>query len=138
MWSRLGAAHRSGSLYLALSGASAVGAASFYALSQRDAETRRKLERDFDVLLAAERVKARTEEADRASRLRDAPVLWKGVVLQHDPRLQGHAMLRGSLPGSTVEVLEESVGADQRYLTVRNSATGAMGFLPIAWVRRDA
>jgi len=46
-------------------------------------------------------------------------------------------MLRGALPGANVEILEESVGADSRYLTARD-ATGALGLLPTDWVQRSS
>ena len=123
-------------MYLALSGASALGAAGLYLVSQQEAEERRRLEADFDVRLAAERLKANDETAEKSRRLRDAPVLWRGVLTQHDPRLVGHLMLRGSRPGAAVDVLEESQGADERYLTVRDRQTGALGLHPIDWVER--
>ena len=94
------------------------------------------MEDHFDAMLAAEREKAREEVSATAKRLAGAPVLWEATVLQHDPSLQGHVMLRGSKPGATVEVLEESVGAGERYHRVRDRATGSLGLLPSDWVRR--
>ena len=64
-------------------------------------------------------------------------VLWRAVVTQHDPSLQGHKMLRGSKPGAGIDVLEESVGDGGKYLMVRDRESGAMGFILDRWVRRD-
>jgi hypothetical protein len=142
MWgrasSRIAAAHRSGNLYAVLSGASAVGAGSLYVMTLREAEDRRRLEADFDAVLAAQRIKAREEVDARAERLRNAPVLWDGVVLQYDASLQGHAMLRGARAGAAVEVLEEAVGDKKKYLTARDKVTGSLGMLPMEWVRPAA
>ena len=123
-------------MYLALSGISAVSAMAFYASSERDVYERRKLQQEFDAMLEAERVKARAHTAAENERLKGAPSLWNGTLTAHDSSLQGHLMLRNARSGSSVEVLEENVGADQQYLTVRD-ATGAVGLYPIKWVRRE-
>ena len=130
-------ASQSGSMYLALSGASALGAASLYIVSQQEVEERRRLEAAFDVRLATERIKARDESAEISRRLQDAPVLWRGVLTQHDARLSGHLMLRGSRTGAAVDVLEEAQGSDERYLTVRDRQTGALGLHLAHWVKRE-
>ena len=141
MWGlrmRIIQAHRSGNLYLGLSAASAVGAAGFYVLSENELRTRRRLEADFDSLLAVERVKARDESAANVERLKSAPVLWSGTVTNFDQRLQGHAMLRNSKIGSTVDVLEEQAGSHGRYLQVRNRGSGEVGLVLETWVKREA
>ena len=134
---RLAEAHRSGNLYLALSGASALGAAGLYLSSQQEVDQRRRLEAQFELDLASERVKADVEAAAKERRLEHAPVLWRGLVTQNDARLSGPVMLRGARPGAGVDILEEAVGADARYLTVRDRDSGAMGMLPTSWVRRE-
>ena len=133
----LGAAHRSGNVYAVLSGASALCAAGLYLSSQRELEARREREAQFDAMLAAERIRASDEVAARTARLQDAPVLWRAVVTQYDPTLQGHRMLRGSRPGAGVDVLEENVGDGGKYLMVRDRETGAMGFILDRWVRSE-
>ena len=135
---RLANAHRSGSLYLGLSAASAAGAAIFYLLSENELRTRRRLEADFDSMLAAERHKAREESAANVARLKSAPVLWTGTVTNFDQRLQGHAMLRNSKIGSRVDVLEEQAGSHGRYLQVRNKSSGEVGLVLESWVKREA
>ena len=133
---RLQSAHRSGNLYLGLSGLSAFSAGALYLATEREAAQRRDLERYFEQVLAAERVKARTELAERDAALRGAPILWSGVLTQADTRLQGYAMLRGSPVGATVDILEENVGQDNKYHTVRDNKTGSTGLHLATWVRK--
>ena len=135
---RIAAAHHSGNIYLALSGASALVSGGLYISAQRELQERRQLEAQFDALLAGERTKARNEVAERNERLRDAPVLWRAVVTQHDPSLVGHKMLRGSLPGAGVDVLEQQVGDQGKYLMVRDRSTGALGMILDRWVTAES
>ena len=99
---------------------------------------RQSLEDQFDAMLQAERLKSREAQSTRDARLRNMPVLWRGVVTMHDHRLQGPVMLRGSHVGATVEVLEERQGAGERYLTARDVDSGSTGLILESWVRRDA
>ena len=47
-------------------------------------------------------------------------------------------MLSGAKLGLVVDVLEEDVGADKGYHTVRDRSTGRSGFYPKAWVERKS
>ena len=62
------------------------------------------------------------------------PPLWKAVLTNADARLQGHVMLRNVRIGTPVEVLEERQGPGERYLTLRDVQTGAVGLYPTDWV----
>ena len=126
-----------GNIFLLGAGMSGLGALGFWVSSQRELAERRQLELQFDAMLAAERVKARADEAATAERLRNAPVLWRGVVTMSDSRLQGHKMLRGSSVGAGVDVLEQSTGDHGKYLTVRDRQTGQSGLILESWVRPE-
>lgn len=130
--------HRSGRLYLYCMGASAVGAGLLYAEQERELRMRRQLHQEFDVMLGKARVQAQAELESEHSRLKEMPSLWTGVLTSADHRLQGHKMLRGCRVGQTVDVLEEGVGADARYLTVVDRSSGASGMYPSDWVEKQA
>ena len=85
-------------------------------------------------LLQAETLKAQHGREETELRLRDAPTLWNGVLTASDGRLRGPAMLPRARRGAHVDVLEEGVGADQSYLTVRDRDTGLLGWYPRRWV----
>ena len=70
--------------------------------------------------------------------LMQAPALWSGTLTNADRRLQGHVMLRNVKIGAAVEVLEDNQGPGERYLTLRDVQTGAVGWYPKDWVSEDA
>ena len=141
MWRRLAsgvrASHASGSLYLRLGAASAVGAAVLYASAELEASQRRELQREFAAMLDSERVKANTAAAEAARGLRGLPTMWAGVITETYPGgLSGPKMLPGAREGLAVEVLVEDVGDEGKYLSVRDPATGYTGMYLGRWVRR--
>ena len=62
--------------------------------------------------------------------------LWTAVCTTAHHSLQGHVMLRNVRPGARVEVLEENVGAGERYHTVRDSVNGTVGLYPSDWLKK--
>ena len=71
----------------------------------------------------------------KADAMKDMPALWTAVCTTAHHSLQGHVMLRHVKPGARVEVLEENVGAGERYHTVRD-AVGAVGLYPSDWLKK--
>ena len=136
MWSRLAAAHTSGSLYLGLSAASAASAGALYLIQSQEAEDRRRVDHELVRMPVEAKRKATAKTEETLARLRAAPVLWDGIVTRCDPSLVGHAMLTGSKPGSAVEVLEERTVGEGSYYTVRDVETGKVGLHPASWVER--
>ena len=134
---RVRSSHHSGNLYLAGMVGSAAGAAGMYWATERDRQRREDLMKEFDSRLAAARVQAREDTESRKAALQDKPTLWTGKLTAVDHRLQGHLMLRGCRIGQEVDVLEEGVGQEGRYLTVIDRNTGAFGMHLIEWVERQ-
>ena len=134
---RVRSSHRTGSLYLVGMGASAAGACFLYLAAERDARQREGLMREFDTMLATARVQAREDTESKKKELEGMQTLWTGTLTAVDHRLQGHLMLRGCRVGQQVDVLEEGVGQDGRYLTVMDRSTGAFGLHLIEWVERQ-
>ena len=71
MLNALRAGHRSGRLYLGLSAASAVGAAGFAFSTYREQKQNEQLQKEFDVLIAKERVEATRQQAAKTEQMRD-------------------------------------------------------------------
>ena len=104
-----------------------------------DASTKRTLEAELDTRLHEDARKARADQYTREENMREAVSLYAGVLTKQYPGLNGPLMLNGARLGAEVDVLEEDVGADGSYLTVRDKLTGRSGFYPKAWVaRKDA
>lgn len=128
--------HHSGNLYLVGMAGSAAGAGLIYYSSERERKQREALLREFDGMLATAREQAREDTANKKVELEGKPTLWTGHILTVDHRLQGHLMLRGCRVGQQVDVLEEGVGQDNRYVTVIDRSTGAFGWVLAEWVER--
>ena len=135
MLSFLRQSHRNGRLYLGLSAASALGAATLALMNHQETQAHQRLQNELGAILARERERAKKEEDAKTAEMKDRPALWDGVLMNADARLQGHLMLRNVKVGTTVEILQEQQGPDQRYLTVRDAATGHVGWYPADWVR---
>ena len=116
---------------------SAAGAGGLYWASERDRQRRADLMREFEGRLAAARVQARDETVVRLAALEGKQTLWTGKLLAVDHRLQGHLMLRGCRVGQVIDILEEGVGQDGRYLTCIDRNTGAVGMHLSEWVERQ-
>jgi hypothetical protein len=127
----------SGNLYLAGMVGSAAGAGGLYWASERDRQRRADLMREFEGRLAAARVQAQEETEARKAALEGKQTLWTGKLLAVDHRLQGHLMLRGCRVGQVIDILEEGVGQDGRYLTCIDRNTGAVGMHLSEWVERQ-
>lgn len=130
-------AHRSGTLYLGFAAATTAGAALTYLSWESDKQQRHQLRMEFNNMLVAARVEAEKETAAKQLQLEGLQTLWTGKILTVDHRLQGHLMLRGCRVGQEVEILEEGVGQDKRYLTVIDRATGAFGLYLPEWIERQ-
>ena len=115
---------------------SAVGAGLMYWQTQRDTKRREALLAEFDTMLAKARVQAKEDTATKKLELAAMQTLWTGTLTAVDHRLQGHLMLRGCRVGQSVDVLEENVGSDGRYLTVIDRSTGAFGLHLADWVEK--
>jgi hypothetical protein len=131
-------ASESGNLYLVGMAASATGAGLLYTIAERDARSRRQLHNEFEHTLSLAREQAQAEVKRRDEDLKDRPTLWRGVLTSADYRLQGHLMLRGCRVGQEVDVLEEKVGQEERYLTVIDRKTGQTGWYLAEWVAPKA
>jgi hypothetical protein len=94
MISALARGHRSGRLYLGLSAASGLGAATLYYIDSVKGSERRLITAELEQRVREEQVKAREYELQQEADLKDAPVLWSGSVTMVDPSLRGYAMLR--------------------------------------------
>ena len=134
---RARAGHASGSMYFLGMCASGTAATVLYLQTAREQEIRHALDRDFERQLVVAQSKAREEMATNRARLEGAPTLWSGVLTEADPRLSGPKMFRGRT-GQTVDVLEENVGSDGRYLTVVDRESGVLGMYLADWVRKAA
>ena len=130
------ASHHSGNLYLGGAIISGVGAAALWIAQERDAQLRASLNADFDDALATARAKAREDTEATASKVKQLPTLWTGTLTMADPRLKGHLMLQGARIGQTVDVVEEGVGSDGRYLTVVDRSTGEIGMHLVDWIEK--
>mmetsp|Transcript_1888 Transcript_1888/g.5348 ORF Transcript_1888/g.5348 Transcript_1888/m.5348 type:complete len:148 (+) Transcript_1888:35-478(+) len=133
---RMRSSHQSGNLYLVGALASAAGTGLLYVSERREVQQRRDLEQEFDNMLAKARVQAKEETAQKLAELDGKQALWTGTLTMVDHRLQGHMMLRGCRVGQEVDILEEHVGQEGKYVTVIDRKTGAFGWHLAEWVDR--
>ena len=132
LFSSLTSRFRSSDVYGALSLLSAAGATALYLSDRAQQSTRAQLNAEFDAKLASAQLRAKEEKDAKVKSLKNAPTLWSGVLLQSDARLRGHAMFQGKA-GMAVDVLEEGVGDDGKYVTVRSAEDGSQ----VGWFLRD-
>ena len=113
---------------------SAAGAVALFVSEKNQQSIRAQLNAEFDAQLASAQLRAKEEKEAKVKSLQNAPTLWSGVLLQNDSRLRGHAMFQGKV-GMAVDVLEEEVGDDGKYVTVRSAEGGPqLGLFPRDWV----
>lgn len=126
----------SGSIFGYLGIASGATAVGLYALMEFESERKRRFANEFQTRLSEDVRKGRLEQREREAAMKDAVPLYSAVLTKTYPGLNGPLMLNGARAGAEVDVLEENVGSDGGYHTVRDKRSGRSGFYPIVWVER--